>query len=396
MEHLLRKPTWKERVRGHLTGPVGSIVFHILLITAMIRFLTGDHETLVRQTPVELKLDNRPIEVEKIKEIKQIEVTEVLPDLNMNIPDTAFAMDVADVPTDNTPQATGDPIDLQDLALVSNVESLVSISGIVRGGGSSAGASFGYGSRVRGDLVGSMYDLKRNAKGQARSPHYLNDLRTIIAGGLSEKAFSDFYRVPNPLYATHLYFPRQSADNGPIAFGVGDKMKPSNWIVHYSGMMRSPEARRYRFVGMFDDLLMVFVDGKIAMEFLWTGDPTPWEPKDYVNQHMCFANRPLVYGDWLSLTPNQMHRVDILVGEHPGGMVGGVLLIEEEGKVYEKARDGRPILPVFAVQRLTYHERKVLEENTSWPFHFPVPNFNIAPSNEDITKKDASDIEIQL
>ena len=56
MNYVMRKQTWKEKIRGHVSGPVGSVLFHALLIFAMIRYLTGDSEMLAKQTPVEIKL----------------------------------------------------------------------------------------------------------------------------------------------------------------------------------------------------------------------------------------------------------------------------------------------------------------------------------------------------
>ena len=393
MNYAMRKLTWNEKIRGHVTGPVGSVVFHVLLIFAMIRYLTGGGEMLAKQTPVEIKLDSKPLELEKIEEIKEIEVTEVLEEVDMTVPSEAMTME-AMAPTENPAATPGEaPVDLEDLKVISNVDSLVSISGLSRGKG---GGGFGYNQKVRGDLIGTMYDLKRNAAGVERAPNYLNDLRSIIDGRLSAKAFGQFYRTTNQLYSTHLYFPKQSADNGPAAFGAEKEMKPSNWIVHYSGMIKAPEADRYRFVGMFDDLLMVFIDGKIALEFLWTADPTPWAPTEFVDQHMCFAGRPLVYGDWLKMNPQQAHRIDVLVGEHPGGLVGGTLMIQQERRKYPLASNGRPILPIFTVQRLTYPERKVLEDNPEWTFDFPPPIFNAFPSSDTYAKPKDDDIQVNL
>ncbi|MFO1524191.1 MAG: hypothetical protein U1F77_19320 [Kiritimatiellia bacterium] len=393
MDHTIPQPAWKDRIRGHVTGPVGSILFHILLIFGMVRYLTGNPEIMARQTPVEIKLEAKPLELEIIQDIKEIWVTEEVRDVDMSVPSDTPALEAA-TPSDTPSPTPGEaPADLEDLKVISNVESLVSISGISRGKG---GGGFGYNQRVRGDLVGTMYDLKRNAAGGARAPDYLNDLRSIIDGRLSARAFGQFYRATNQLYSTHLYFPKQSADNGPAAFGAEKEVKPSNWIVHYSGMIKAPEADRYRFVGMFDDLLMVFIDGRIALEFLWTGDPTPWAPAEFADRHMCFAGRPLVYGDWLKMNPQQAHRIDVLVGEHPGGLVGGTLMIQQERRKYSLESNGRPILPVFTVQRLTYPERKALEDNPDWKFDFPPPVFNAFPAGDAYAKPNDDDIQVKL
>ena len=75
MMSMATKPSWKRKVRGHVTGPVGSVLFHVLLITLMIRFLTGqtgtvnDEGTIITVIPPKLEtpvLDPiTPIEPEK-------------------------------------------------------------------------------------------------------------------------------------------------------------------------------------------------------------------------------------------------------------------------------------------------------------------------------------------
>ena len=77
MKSMATKPSWKQKIRGHVTGPVGSVLFHVLLITLMIRFLTGqtglmnEEETIISVIPRDLKtpvLDPvTPIEPEKAK-----------------------------------------------------------------------------------------------------------------------------------------------------------------------------------------------------------------------------------------------------------------------------------------------------------------------------------------
>ena len=46
MMSIATRPSWKQKIRGHVTGPVGSVLFHVLLITLMIRFLTGQTGTV--------------------------------------------------------------------------------------------------------------------------------------------------------------------------------------------------------------------------------------------------------------------------------------------------------------------------------------------------------------
>ena len=175
-------------------------------------------------------------------------------------------------------------------------------------------------------------------------------------------------------------------------------MEGKNWIVHYNGHIQTPLAGEYRFVGMFDDLLMVLIDGKVVHEFLWTGDPTPWEPAEYIGTHDCFAGKPLVYGDWFRLGSLETKKLDILVGEHPGGLVGGVLMIQRKGQAYETGSQGRPILPVFAVQPLSDAEQQALQRATYWPLasQNPVMGAHYDPGEHTASQAATEDIQIQL
>jgi hypothetical protein len=165
MEYVMRELTWKEKIKGHVTGPVGSIVFHIILIFVMIRYLTGDSDLLVRQTPVELKLDSKPIEIEKIKEIEVKEVQEITQDIDMTMPTEAFTMETA-APTDNVAAPSDTPVDLEALDVVSNVDSPVTISGIMRGrtaaGRAEGLAKFGGNNITEGAVMRALEWLKNN------------------------------------------------------------------------------------------------------------------------------------------------------------------------------------------------------------------------------------------
>lgn len=377
-------------IKQHIWGPVGSIVLHVLLVLLLARIAAS--ATVEKSVDITVgvlepqlaknfeTLERALIEIARPVEVDPPVVEEFPPDApvgdQLSDPDSLSAgTDVGTGPGTTigfgSTLAGAAGFDVAEDALGS-----LTMRGLFAGrspGGSGSGV-FGYGKGLDGDLVGTMYDLKRDATGQPRTPDYLADVRHILGGRLGARAFDAFYRITNRLYLSHLYVPVQPADNGPAEFGV-KTMEPRNWLIHYSGAIRAPEAGRFRLVGMFDDLLMVMIDGQCVLEFLWTGDPSPWTPKEYVDQHPCFAGRPLVYGDWIDLSPGKPHRIDILVGEHPGGKVGGVLMVQQEGKTYERAENGRPILPVFTVQMLTPEERQTLNANPAWAFENPAPVF---------------------
>ena len=72
--------------------------------------------------------------------------------------------------------------------------------------------------------------------------------------------------------------------------------------------------------------------------------------------------------------------LELFVGERPGGMVGGVLLIEQEGVDYAQAADGTTVLPVFAVRPLAETVKLDLAE-AAYPMSVDSPRFNAKPRN---------------
>ena len=250
------------------------------------------------------------------------------------------------------------------------VRKSITIPGLGRTG---LGSAFGSTNQIKGDLVGGLYDFKRDAKGNPRTPNYWEDLRRMVTGKLSDRAVRDFYKVPKNIYLSHLFVPYTKAETGPEAFGVGGLMEPKAWVAHYCGIIQPPSSGSYRFVGDFDDVLIVMIDGRIVLEVTWdtpgsVGGITGWKPTDYVDKHRCFTSRSLVYGDWVELKNTETRRIDVLVGERPGGMIGGVLLVEKQGANYEKESNGRPILPVLAVSLLSPQERDRLANHNGFAF----------------------------
>ncbi|MBC8039738.1 MAG: hypothetical protein H7Y06_04280 [Opitutaceae bacterium] len=58
-----------------------------------------------------------------------------------------------------------------------------------------------------------------------------------MAGGWDDNVLSFYFKVRCPLYATQIYIPEIKADAAPNAFGVGDIVKSSRWMIHYRGQV---------------------------------------------------------------------------------------------------------------------------------------------------------------
>lgn len=69
-----------------------------------------------------------------------------------------------------------------------------------------------------------------------------------------------------------------------------------------------------------------------------------------------------IHGEWVELRAGQQIKLDIAVGETPGGQVGLLLQLEEKGVKYEMTSDGNPILPLFTTAPISKKEEKELKE----------------------------------
>jgi hypothetical protein len=261
---------------------------------------------------------------------------------------------------------------LTDASVLRTVSPVVFRGISSRGGkGTSGSIGFGSGTRQDGDLVGALYDLKRDSNGNPRKYNYFADAKYIVDGRLGKKSFAPFHKVGKSVYLSHLFIPVAPAEAAPKIFSVEGLMEPRGWIAHYTGQVQPQESGRYRFVGQFDDYISVMIDGKVVLEATWDSGckngvqtVSGWEPK--VNRWKYRAQAPnqyLTFGDWIDLSSAKPRRIDILCGENPGGLVSGILLIEHEGATYQTASDGRPILPPFTTGMLSLPERERIKSS---------------------------------
>ncbi len=259
------------------------------------------------------------------------------------------------------------------------------LRGVRAGPGGMMGVSFGVGdgSALVSDMVGRMIDLKKDGAGNPRNADFRADVKRLLDAGFSAEALAAFHCPTNRLYLNKLVVPAQPAEDGPKAFRCEGEVEPRRWIAHYEGRLNPQRSGRYRFVGHFDDLLVVQVDGRCVLDAYWpmhdvyrnggVSAITGWRPDTSApefERHASFSGQNLTYGDWIDLEAGRSVRIDLTIGEEPGGVVGGVLLVEEEGQAYETAADGRKILPPFSTSRLSPEERRAMEE---------FPRFRISP-----------------
>jgi hypothetical protein len=258
------------------------------------------------------------------------------------------------------------------------------------GAGGGAGGGFGSSGARAGSLEGSLYDFKQKPDGRPISydlgnrAEFVDRVVRLQRSNFSESALKRHFRAPNQLFLTHLAVADSPASAGPEFFGAKDSIQPSGWLAHYRGQIRVPKSGSYRFVGLGDDYMGVFLDGRMRLAASWSdiqeGVAGRWEPTAPTGEHLSpFTGMRLVYGDWVKLREGELIDFDLAIGERPGGRVGFMLMVEEQGVDYRKAADGRPILPLFTTAPLSSEEKdRVVREFGSWEFEWDrVPVFGV-------------------
>lgn len=230
---------------------------------------------------------------------------------------------------------------------------------------------FGRNERQGATLIGIFYDLKQTQRREPVPNHgqrFVHEVDEFLRAGLDEALLNRFFRAARPLYTTQLAMPSMSADAAPKAFGVDDLVKPRCWIVHYKGQVAPPTDGVYRFVGNFDDLLVVAVNRKVVLDGGRPGTRMPglaWEePAD--KGPKVAANDLARYGDWLTLKAGEPVDIDILIGERPGGRFHGVLLYQKKGETYPTDSKGSIILPLFQLAPAPATNGKYLTDRPPW------------------------------
>lgn len=262
-----------------------------------------------------------------------------------------------------------------------------------RAGARRAGKStlFGFSEKMGGELEGTMYDLKLKADG--KKPSEVNDknfaevVSKIIANRFRPAVLKDYFRVDRKFYETSFFIPLGDAAEAPGAFGVKNKVKPNNFLIHYTGSFAAPEDGDYRFVGLGDDAIIVLVSGSVKLDATFSPyvSYTDRKHKDgpdgfdffpiYKDGKLDEGRRDwskLREGDWIRMKASVPMALDIVLVEQGdpaaanGGSFGFVLCIEKKGVEYPVSKKGkiaRPILPLFLLEEPDSNRQRIIREN---------------------------------
>lgn len=347
---------------------------------------------------IELEDEPLPAEEEEI-EFKLPNVAESLPAVDDVV--------VQSVPDVSKVMATPSVVNMDAISSSTNLRGFDNGEGGDFGMRIDVGAS---GSFIEGALIGRLIDFKRDSAGVNRVDYtddgYWSDARSLVEGDFSEQALARFYRPPKAMAFTHLLMRRQPAENGPKAFGAEELMQSRGWAAYYKGTIVPEAAGRYRFVGYFDDQLVVRLDHKVVLEANWGGGKklkprriTGWAPTDaaccgkWAGFHGIVS--PLVPGDWFEVEAGKPLFIELMIGERSGSKVGGLLLIQQAGVEYPKDHVGRPILPIFSTRPLSWQDREYIQA-LKYKISTDAPLFNAGGFKRALNKIIETDIPIEV
>jgi hypothetical protein len=221
-----------------------------------------------------------------------------------------------------------------------------------RGGGKNMVSLFGMRGFNAPGLVGSIYDIKKfkNGSNSPAAPHgagigpYKAVANQFINSGWQESVLrGKYWESPTKLSLQQVLIPlrRGNAGEAPAAFEV-PKMEASRWIVHYKGTVKAPFTGKMRFVGMADDWIVVrwqdknvlvagygnSTIGRYGAASKTGGKPAP--PPPGVGQTWPYLDRPpMQSGAWLNVVKGSEYRIEIAMGETPGGEFCAVLAFQK-------------------------------------------------------------------
>jgi hypothetical protein len=239
-------------------------------------------------------------------------------------------------------------------------------------------------------LPGKLYDFKqdRNRKPLEYTPAIYGSLLGKAAERrYSETALNDFYCAKQQVSFTFLTIPNMKAEEGPKAFQVEKEVEPRGWFVHYSGVISPPTPGEWRFMGLFDDVLIVYINNKVVFDggyahYSKTGNAKVDEDVRQEFGENFFGPRwPVRVGKWVRLEGSS--KIDIIVGEVPGGSVGGALFVQHKNTKYRVRENGTPILPVFTTAKLDMEDIssiKKFNESTKFEIEPETPVFTVKKS----------------
>lgn len=246
------------------------------------------------------------------------------------------------------------------------------------GNGSGAASFTPFGKSDPAGMSGSFYDFKQDnekkvnklgrfyidygnsASGRvARNGKFKEVFSKVVRRRFNASSMSKYYKSEKSLSFTHLVISEMNADAATKAFDVQNEVQPSGWAIVYEAELNPSEEGYYRFVGRFDDVLLVYVGARLILDGSYSdlgGDMRKGE----VVPGQSLINVPMRASRYIRIKKGTKLR--IVIGEVPGGLMGGGLFIQKKGETYKKNSDGQPILPPFTTEPLREEDKNRLRD----------------------------------
>ena len=212
------------------------------------------------------------------------------------------------------------------------------------GGGGGAGGLTLFGFRGAGQgLIGTFYDLKQtrehkptdmagspNEAVNGDSPPNMRYKQIVgrFVNSWNPSVLEHYFRAPGQMSITQIFIPTIDADAAPKAFGVDKECQPRRWIVHYTGEIVALRSGKFRFIGYGDDMLIIRCKGHNVL------DGSIDKVAAHANENPRIASSgkfALAAGHWIDAQKDEAMKIDILIGECPGGEFNNFLFVEQEG-----------------------------------------------------------------
>jgi len=288
---------WMDIVRQHLTGPVFSLAFHILLIVIL--------GTLVFIAPNAVKDDIEPVQITELEPVLPPPEDEPMPS-DMTVMDTSSPnLDRYD----SNEQQQMEEVGVTDVQVMTDIEiptpltipdsnSALKLQGVLPFGRPGGGGKMGDGGEgdgrgnLKGMLQGVFYDLKQTKDRRATDAmgdpskwvdstrdRILPVLKKFISGTWSREydkqgrvhypELDKFYCSPTRLWNSCFYTEQIEASEAPAAYLCGKEVNAGGWVCIYSGNVVAPFSGKFRFVGYGDDILLIRFNKEIVFDYGW-------------------------------------------------------------------------------------------------------------------------------
>ncbi|MEO0452784.1 MAG: hypothetical protein AAFY98_01440 [Verrucomicrobiota bacterium] len=220
-----------------------------------------------------------------------------------------------------------------------------------------------FGSRSSGgeSLSGYLYDFKQtdrkkptelsqayNKGNTGKKQDAYNKVLSEFTRKWDSTTLAQYFRSDDPLSITQFIMPSMSAKMAPEAFNVERDVEQAGWLVNYTGTISPPYSGTFRFVGAADDILIVRIEEKVV--FNGSFHAKYWHDNEEVRQKIGgkFAGGPgMLAGKWIKMSADKQYKMDVALGEVPGGKFWAFLLVQDEDEEYQQHSKGYPILPAF-------------------------------------------------